>query len=250
MDRYGRQATTHGDHRPVAWWRGPVRHGVAGSRRRLQRDLRPVPVRPLGRRRDPRESRLQALGDHFEFHNILSTTLGALGRTDEGRGFGTQALILKDAGATAPAFDLTHVPVPPFDASDRRRNIIAFCLFGANPRYTDGAVLNVRAARFLYLGWTCRFYVDDSVPQPIVQTLMDEGAQVMAVRGLPSEPYGTFWRFLVADDPDVTRFLVRDADSVVNVREKVAVEEWLASTRHFHLMRDHYDHSELVLAGM
>ena len=45
-------------------------------------------------------------------------------------------------------------------------------------------------------------------------------------------------------------YWVRDADSVVNVREKVAVEEWLASTRHFHLMRDHYDHSELVLAGM
>ena len=126
--------------------------------------------------------------DHFEFPNILSTTLGALGRTKEARGFGTRALILKDAGATATAFDLARVPVPPFDPSDPRRNIIAFSLFGTDPRYTDGAVLNARAARFLYLGWTCRFYVDDSVPQAILQTLMAEGAQVMAVRGLPSEP--------------------------------------------------------------
>ena len=43
---------------------------------------------------------------------------------------------------------------------------------------------------------------------------------------------------------------MRDADSVVNVRECVAVEEWLASDRHFHVMRDNYEHGELILAGM
>ncbi len=195
----------------------------------------------------------QALETHpnyFEFCNILSATLGALDRLDEAHEYGTRSLCLKDAIARGPAFDLSRVPVPPFDPADPRRNIIAFSLFGADPRYTEGAILNARAARFIYLGWTCRFYIDDSVPRPVVQALSAEGAQVMSVNGLPSDTYGTLWRFLVANDNEVSRYIIRDADSVVNIRESVAVDEWLQSNRHFHLMRDHYDHSELVLAGM
>ena len=182
--------------------------------------------------------------------NILSATLGALDRLDEEHEYGTRSLCLKDAVAREPAFDLSRVPVPPFDSADPRRNIIAFSLYGADPCYTEGAILNARAARFIYLGWTCRFYIDDSVPRPVVQGLSGEGAQVMSVNGLPSATYGTLWRFLVANDDEVSRYIIRDADSVVNIRESVAVDEWLQSNRHFHLMRDHYDHSELVLAGM
>jgi hypothetical protein len=193
---------------------------------------------------------LETCGEHFEFCNILSTALGALGRLDEARGYGTHALALKSRMAAAPPRDLSAVPVPAFDATAPGRNIISFSLFGALPLYTEGAVLNARAAAFLYPGWTCRFYVDDSVPRPVTRALAQAGAQVMTVGGLPREPYGTLWRFLVADDASVDRFVLRDADSLLNTRERVAVDEWLASGRHFHVMRDHYDHSELVLAGM
>lgn len=193
---------------------------------------------------------LAAHGERIEFHNILSTVLAALGRTAEARGHGTRSLALKDASATATPWDLSAVPVPPFDPAAPGRNIISFSLFGAQPKYTDGAVLNARAAPFLYPGWTCRFYVDESVPAPVRQALQAEGAQVMAVGGLPAQPYGTFWRFLVAADPGVDRFLLRDADSLLNTRERLAVDEWLESGRHFHVMRDHCDHAEVVLAGM
>jgi tetratricopeptide (TPR) repeat protein len=181
----------------------------------------------------------QALEIHpsnFEFCNILSATLGAFDRLHEAHEYGTRSLHQKDAIARDPAFDLSGIPIPPFDPAD--------------PRYTEGAILNARAARFIYLGWTCRFYIDDSVPRPVVQALSAEGAQVVSVNGLPSETYGTLWRFLVANDNEVSRYIIRDADSVVNIRESAAVDEWLQSDRHFHLMRDHYDHSELVLAGM
>jgi hypothetical protein len=80
--------------------------------------------------------------------------------------------------------------------------------------------------------------------------LTDEGAQLAKVQGLPSAKYGLFWRFLMADDANVDRYLIRDCDSVVNVRERVAVEEWLDSGRNFHVMRDFYTHTELMLAGM
>ena len=35
---------------------------------------------------------------------------------------------------------------------------------------------------------------------------------------------GMFWRFLVADDPTVDRFIIRDSDSRLNARERFAVE--------------------------
>jgi hypothetical protein len=197
------------------------------------------------------QAALARFGDMFQWHNILCTAHGRLGQLTEARFHGTRCLELKDAIATGePWRDLASVPVPPFDASRPERNIISFSLFGDNERYIRTAILNARAARFLYLGWTCHFYIDDTVPPPIIQALGAEGARVLKVNGLPTDPFGTFWRFLVADDPEVDRYIVRDADSVVNIRECVAVQEWLTSGRHFHVMRDNYDHGELVLAGM
>jgi hypothetical protein len=61
---------------------------------------------------------------------------------------------------------------------------------------------------------------------------------------------GPYWRFMVSDDPEVGRFLVRDIDSRLGARERVAVEAWARSGRDFHLMRDHPLNCELVLGGM
>ncbi len=197
------------------------------------------------------EAAIARFGDMPLWHNVLGTAHGRLGHITQARLHGTRCLELKDAAATkAPAHDLTHVPVPPFDPSRPERNVISFSLYGQDERYIRTAILNVRAARFIYLGWKCRFYVDESVPAPIIQALGSEGALVLRINGLAANPYGTFWRFLVADDPAVDRYVVRDADSVVNVREYVAVQEWIDSGRHFHVMRDSYDHDELILAGM
>jgi hypothetical protein len=43
---------------------------------------------------------------------------------------------------------------------------------------------------------------------------------------------------------------MRDADSILNIRERVAVDAWIASNRHFHVMRDFYSHTELIHAGL
>jgi hypothetical protein len=193
---------------------------------------------------------LAAHRDDFRLLSSLCRALGRLGRVDEAKAYGTHCLMLKDRSATAEPFDLHDVPVPPFSGRDRSRNVISFSLFGETERYLRGAVTNVRAARFVYPDWTCRFYIDDSVPRQVVQILAAEGAELRTVDGLPSAKYGTFWRFLVAEDGQVARYVVRDCDSVVNVRERLAVDEWIESRRHFHVMRDAYAHSELVLAGM
>lgn len=130
------------------------------------------------------------------------------------------------------------------------KNIIAFSLWGSNERYMSGALRNCELARALYPNWQCRFYADDTVPERLLSVL---GAQGADVRKMPKRlrPYdGLFWRFHVASDTKIDRFLIRDCDSVINVKERVAVDEWLTSGKHFHVMRDYYTHTDLVMAGM
>ena len=59
---------------------------------------------------------------------------------------------------------------------------------------------------------------------------------------------GTFWRFLVAEDRSIPRWIVRDVDSRLCYRDRQAVEEWIASRHPFHVVRDHPYHSHPILA--
>ena len=59
------------------------------------------------------------------------------------------------------------------------------------------------------------------------------------------------WRFLAADDSDVSAFIIRDADSRVSLRDRWAVEAWLhaPSAPPFHVVRDHPSHANYPLMG-
>lgn len=144
---------------------------------------------------------------------------------------------------------LTEAPSP-FNPKNPSENIIAFSLFGANPRYCETSVINVDLAKEIYPDWICRFYVDDSVPLDVLQRLREKGAQIIVVNEQQRQISGLFWRFWVIDDPTVKRFLIRDADSLVSYREQAAVNAWLESDCWFHIMHDYYSHTELILAGM
>ena len=58
------------------------------------------------------------------------------------------------------------------------------------------------------------------------------------------------WRFLVIDDSNVKRFLLRDADALLSEREYAAVQEWVEGPYYFHIIRDYFTHTELILAGL
>eukprot|EP00804_Cyclotella_cryptica_P025471 CCRYP_011979-RB/>CCRYP_011979-RB protein AED:0.02 eAED:0.02 QI:717/1/1/1/1/1/2/1223/81 len=54
-------------------------------------------------------------------------------------------------------------------------------------------------------------------------------SNVELVNMSPSPPSSNprTWRFLVALDPEVNAYIIRDIDSRLNLREKAAVFEWL-----------------------
>lgn len=134
-----------------------------------------------------------------------------------------------------------------------KSNVISFSLWGSNPRYLRGALRNALLAPEIYKEWRCQFHVDNSVPSDLLKALLDLGAELVdhtSKEGAQSNRERLSRRFWVANDPSVGYFLVRDCDSVIGEREAAAVQAWLASDKWFHVMRDWWTHTDLILAGM
>lgn len=177
--------------------------------------------------------------------DLLAHAYGGIGNWERSGFYGNLALELKDKAIPVPTQEM--VPAP---ALKNGKRIIAFSLFGNNPKYVEPAILNTQVSPMLFPGWVCRFYVDDSVLSEAIQRLKNNGAEVIYVTSPVDKWPGAMWRFLAINDPEAEYVIFRDADSVVSHREGEAVAEWIESGRSFHTMRDSGSHTALILAGM
>lgn len=124
---------------------------------------------------------------------------------------------------------------------------ISFSLYGPDPKYTVGAIRNSELAPIVFPGWKMIVYVGHDVNRATRATLESKGAIVRdAIPGIP----GMLWRFMVNDDPQIERYLIRDTDSRLLPREKRAVDAWVASGKKFHVIRDHPYHRQLIMGGL
>jgi len=129
------------------------------------------------------------------------------------------------------------------------KKIISFSIWGSNPKYADAAILNAKLQPEIYPGWTCRFYIDETVPQNISENLIKLDSEIVKMPKSDGN-YGLFWRFEPLKDLSIERFIVRDTDSRLNIREAVAVKEWEESGKEFHIMRDNPMHNAYICGGM
>lgn len=130
------------------------------------------------------------------------------------------------------------------------KKIISFSLWGRNPVYVINALVNADLAISIYPGWICRYYCAPTVPTGIINELSKKPN--VEINHMPEDEdwNGMFWRFRAASDKEVSVMLSRDTDSHLGIREREAVDEWLASDKDFHIMRDNRAHGALVLGGM
>jgi tetratricopeptide (TPR) repeat protein len=181
-------------------------------------------------------------GDDPVVIDVLKVAYFYTGRTEEAVRYGQRGLDLRDVEAcrNPPAMAMTE------PSGRAGRNVISFSLWGPTPAYSYGAMINLVLARTVYPGWTCRFYVDAAVPRACVDFLRANGAEV---RNIEDEypGVGLFQRFLVMNDPSVSRFLVRDCDARLSAAEAELVAEWIESDYPFHAVRDHVLHNELMI---
>jgi tetratricopeptide (TPR) repeat protein len=187
---------------------------------------------------------------YIERHGEDLTILDALkvahfysGKVDAAIRYGQRAIELRDAEACRlpTAIAMTEPSGPPAGLS-----VISFSLWGPAPFYGYGAMINLVLSRTVYPDWTCRFYVDASVPRACVAFLRDNGADVRKIED-EYPGVGLFQRFLVMNDPAVGRFLVRDCDARLSAAEADLVRQWIDSGYPFHVVRDHVLHNELMI---
>ena len=129
------------------------------------------------------------------------------------------------------------------------KKLISFSLWGNNPKYCIGAVRNAELAKEIYPEWKCRFYISKFVDQKIIDKLLELNSELVLKDEL-GDWTGMFWRFEAGADQEYEAVIFRDTDSRLNLREKLAVDDWLKSDKTFHIMRDHPAHAFPILGGM
>lgn len=127
--------------------------------------------------------------------------------------------------------------------------IISFGLWGGDKKYTHGAILNVKLAKEYYPDYTCRFYINGTVPSKILTRLKSLDAQIWRPISICNN-YKRYYRLSIMFAPPIDMFLIRDCDSRINAREAECVREWEASGYPVHIMRDHPRHTAPIMGGM
>ncbi len=104
--------------------------------------------------------------------------------------------------------------------------------------------------------WILRVYISNSsnyrIPDLIQAKLRSLGAQIVGVPDISANvlPPNT-WSYLVADDPSVDVFIVRNGNQRLGGREATSVNQWVASNTSFHCLRDHVSHeAQAVVDGL
>ena len=125
--------------------------------------------------------------------------------------------------------------------------VISFSIYGDKPMYTVGLLKNLELAKNIYPDWTVYIYYNNTVPVDMIEKYKDfDNCELFDMNNYNIP--GMFWRFLPHEN--VERFISRDADSRLSIREKLAVNEWIESDKYLHTMRDHPHHSVKIFGGM
>ena len=137
-----------------------------------------------------------------------------------------------------------------------QKKIISFSLYGTTSQYSNsrgfykGIYVNYHLAKKLYPGWIVRVYMPFDEPVHII----DELSQITDIELILLETNICLraLRFLPHDDENVSVWLSRDLDSILNEREQVAVSDWLTnySTKELHIMTDNVHHYWTIAGGM
>ena len=129
--------------------------------------------------------------------------------------------------------------------------VISYSLYGSNPKYNVNAIVNCHLAEKIYPDWNLFFYLDNRVPQGVVNALESfKNVTIIYGDNHREDKVKMMDRFLAADNNQIEVFISRDCDSWLSYREKVCVDEFLSSEKTFHIIRDHCYHSQKIVGGM
>lgn len=141
------------------------------------------------------------------------------------------------------------------------KKVISYSLWGEKNAYYYGMLENILKRDELYPDWEIWIYYGSgsliSKFIPIYESF--EKVKCIDMIEFNKEKWGTsetsrnmLWRFFPCFEKkeDVEIVIFRDNDSVFNIREKRAVNQWIKSKKIFHIMKDNPNHGGYILGGM
>ena len=128
--------------------------------------------------------------------------------------------------------------------------IFSFCLYGDNPKYTRGMVINVQQIKERFPSAIVQIYVAADVPLEINSELKSySNVRIVNTERRPGIG-GMFDRFKAIDMEDCDIMFVRDADSRIHERDAACIEDFIsAKDKKLHIIRDHYHHKDRIMGG-
>eukprot|EP01083_Nonionella_stella_P290703 989151_1 len=119
---------------------------------------------------------------------------------------------------------------PTVEGKHQLNKVISYCVYGTDPCFVLGALENALIAQKLYNDWTLYYYVDEKIASTaIVKQLQRLQNVKLFVMNDSLYARNTLWRYIAAFSRDIDIVLFRDTDSRLNIRERLAVKQWLAS---------------------
>lgn len=136
------------------------------------------------------------------------------------------------------------------------KNVVSISLYGNEMDLIYGALRYAQLVPILYPNWRVRGYVsyyigksDTVTPLDIITKKLDNmGVEIVKLDEDTSKDVSPdMWRYLVADDLTVDRFIIRSTDTRPSEREAAALDNWLKDESAFHCIRDHPKHANYSL---
>ena len=136
-------------------------------------------------------------------------------------------------------------------------NIVSMSLYGNEAKYMIGAIKNAELIKKNFPGWKLRIYLEANLDSPryglvsssVIKNLRQLGVDLQYIDTKEESIPPMMWRFLVADDEWVDRFIIRDSDSRLTMRDAFAVNAWVQSNATFGCVRDHPSHAAYAISG-
>ena len=128
-------------------------------------------------------------------------------------------------------------------------NYISYSLYGSDPYYVNGALNNLVNNSKIMPGWVSVLYVSKFTYENFHLLLSRFRDNLIVVAGHDNN-ISSIWRFFATDLGDAEHILFRDCDSLITLREKAYIDEWVSSNKALHIIRDHPLHESNIMAGL
>jgi len=128
-------------------------------------------------------------------------------------------------------------------------HVFSFCIYGSQKKYCQGLLENLLLIKEHYPTFQTWIYIAPDVPS-FYKDSYEQHANVRLIDVPRTGGELMCHRFFPIDSEEVDVCFCRDADSRISERDRWCIDQFLQSSKKFHIIRDHYQHQMRIMGGM